>query len=445
MGIGLDDMFVLLKAFEREDPSRSIEERLISAITSAGSSITVTTLTNVVAFSVGGVLPFPAIAEFCLFLALGVAFTMLYFTTFFVSCMVLDTQRQQTGGVDLIFRVFIKQESDLGSDDVATDEVKPPPQQQTRDLQRSPKSENTAAPKVATMMKTSSGDNYDSRDTLNQNTDTAEPKPDQLYLLLDTYWAPALMDNKLIWMAVYTSTMAIALYGLWTFEVCPYRQLFGLEAGTDMMEFYQRLHTSFSHRSLPVDLYLDASAGLEQEKLGALEDCLLSNEFLTGSVVSWLSVFELWKQAMTAAGATPQGTYDQQVKAFVTDQNFPSLFRNDILFSDNGGQITQSRIHAQYRGAIATTDSAQVGVDAVSERFPLCHPLKTGYSPLSQWQSRGPGVNGVSYRGNAWGRCFPFNRARTRLGWLAPLLSARNLRLIGLKFRSSTSHSSMGL
>ena len=46
MGIGLDDMFVLMKAFEREDKAKGIEARLVLCMQEAGSSITVTTLTT---------------------------------------------------------------------------------------------------------------------------------------------------------------------------------------------------------------------------------------------------------------------------------------------------------------------------------------------------------------------------------------------------------------
>eukprot|EP01050_Picozoa_sp_SAG11_P028040 SAG11_NODE_7344_length_1158_cov_1.066100_2_plen_279_part_01 len=101
MGIGLDDMFVLMKAYEREN-GKAAEERLSAAVRVAGSSIMMTTVTNVTAFAVGSTMPFPAVSGFCVLLALGASFTFIFFITFFVACIVLDGERQQVGKTDLI-------------------------------------------------------------------------------------------------------------------------------------------------------------------------------------------------------------------------------------------------------------------------------------------------------------------------------------------------------
>ena len=91
----------------RSDGQQAMEARLCGSVREAGSSIVVTTLTNVTAFCVGGSLPFPAISDFCILLALGVSFTLLFFVTFFVACIALDANRQAAAKTDLVFRPLV--------------------------------------------------------------------------------------------------------------------------------------------------------------------------------------------------------------------------------------------------------------------------------------------------------------------------------------------------
>jgi predicted RND superfamily exporter protein len=66
LGIGIDDMFVLVRSLEEVDELHrgdglSIEERFRKSLQNGGMSITVTTLTNVTGFLFGSMTAIPAV------------------------------------------------------------------------------------------------------------------------------------------------------------------------------------------------------------------------------------------------------------------------------------------------------------------------------------------------------------------------------------------------
>ena len=106
LGIGIDDGFVISAAYLHEDPALSIRERMSAALRHAGSSITVTSLTDVSAFLTGISSQLPALRNFCFYAVFGVFFDFVYQVTFFVACMVIDAKRQVAGRRD-VFCCFI--------------------------------------------------------------------------------------------------------------------------------------------------------------------------------------------------------------------------------------------------------------------------------------------------------------------------------------------------
>ncbi|XP_014480960.1 PREDICTED: patched domain-containing protein 3-like [Dinoponera quadriceps] len=96
LGIGVDDMFVIMQSLETmsaKDKSSGIAERIAKAIQVSGMSITVTSLTNMVAFGIGMTTVMPFLKSFCMFAATGILFLYVYEIMFFVSCLVYDERR----------------------------------------------------------------------------------------------------------------------------------------------------------------------------------------------------------------------------------------------------------------------------------------------------------------------------------------------------------------
>jgi Niemann-Pick C1 protein len=73
LGIGIDDMFVIVRALELVPESAgSVPTRMKIAMRDCGGSITVTSVTDAIAFCVGATIRFPAMRAFCLHCAVGI-------------------------------------------------------------------------------------------------------------------------------------------------------------------------------------------------------------------------------------------------------------------------------------------------------------------------------------------------------------------------------------
>lgn len=102
LGIGVDDAFVIVNAFDRErkqprakESNADIAKRCTHALARAGASITVTSATDLVAFAISSSSALPALASFCAYAAIGIFFLWLFASTFFTATLVLDERRQR--------------------------------------------------------------------------------------------------------------------------------------------------------------------------------------------------------------------------------------------------------------------------------------------------------------------------------------------------------------
>ncbi|XP_014612878.1 PREDICTED: patched domain-containing protein 3-like isoform X1 [Polistes canadensis] len=96
LGIGVDDMFVIMHSLEMQsesDKALEIPLRIAKVVQHAGMSITVTSFTNLVAFGIGMTTMMPFLKSFCMFATMGILFLYIFELTFFVSCLVYDERR----------------------------------------------------------------------------------------------------------------------------------------------------------------------------------------------------------------------------------------------------------------------------------------------------------------------------------------------------------------
>ena len=102
LGIGVDDAFVIVNAFNRErkgprssEDNEDLAKRCAKAMARAGASITVTSMTDLVAFGISSSSNLPALASFCAYAAVGIVFLWGFAATFFTATLVLDERRQR--------------------------------------------------------------------------------------------------------------------------------------------------------------------------------------------------------------------------------------------------------------------------------------------------------------------------------------------------------------
>eukprot|EP00557_Chaetoceros_sp_GSL56_P006937 CAMPEP_0176499398 /NCGR_PEP_ID=MMETSP0200_2-20121128/12903_1 /TAXON_ID=947934 /ORGANISM="Chaetoceros sp., Strain GSL56" /LENGTH=920 /DNA_ID=CAMNT_0017897809 /DNA_START=84 /DNA_END=2846 /DNA_ORIENTATION=- len=102
LGIGVDDAFVIVNAFDRErsgsrkgESNDDLAKRGARALARAGASITVTSFTDLVAFAISASSSLPALASFCAYASVGIVFLWIFASTFFTASLVLDERRQR--------------------------------------------------------------------------------------------------------------------------------------------------------------------------------------------------------------------------------------------------------------------------------------------------------------------------------------------------------------
>eukprot|EP00892_Ulva_mutabilis_P004763 jgi/Ulvmu1/2659/UM014_0114.1 len=103
LGIGVDDLFVIIRSLEEVDelhPGLDMESRFRKVLNGAGLSVSVTSLSNIAAFTMGSITEIPAVRWFCWTAAISIAMDWVLQLTFFLGCLVLTERRIGAGRYD---------------------------------------------------------------------------------------------------------------------------------------------------------------------------------------------------------------------------------------------------------------------------------------------------------------------------------------------------------
>ena len=109
-GIGVDDMFIMISAWRQTSVQESTKERIKESFQEAALSITLTSITDVVAFGIGSISDFYSIRLMCIFAAVSVVFAYVYMITFFAACMVIIGYREEQNRHAVTFRKVLSKE-----------------------------------------------------------------------------------------------------------------------------------------------------------------------------------------------------------------------------------------------------------------------------------------------------------------------------------------------
>ncbi|XP_056315234.1 patched domain-containing protein 3 [Danio aesculapii] len=96
LGVGVDDMFIMISSWQKTAVDKDVEFRLGEAYKEAGVSITITTLTDVLAFYIGLLTPFRSVQSFCMYTSTALLFCYLFNITFFGACLALNGRREKS-------------------------------------------------------------------------------------------------------------------------------------------------------------------------------------------------------------------------------------------------------------------------------------------------------------------------------------------------------------
>ncbi|GFO10919.1 patched domain-containing protein 3 [Plakobranchus ocellatus] len=96
LGIGVDDMFVVVETWKNLRPEEAkvdLPLKLALTLSRSGVSITVTSITDIVAFGIGASTVIPALSAFCIYASLGVFAMYVLVSTLFSAVLAIDERR----------------------------------------------------------------------------------------------------------------------------------------------------------------------------------------------------------------------------------------------------------------------------------------------------------------------------------------------------------------
>ncbi|XP_069504214.1 patched domain-containing protein 3-like [Ambystoma mexicanum] len=95
LGAGVDNMFIMISCWQQTKISKKVEDRLAETYAAAAVSITITSMTDVLAFYIGIMTPFTSVKSFCIYTGTAVLFCFLYCITFFGAVLALNGKREE--------------------------------------------------------------------------------------------------------------------------------------------------------------------------------------------------------------------------------------------------------------------------------------------------------------------------------------------------------------
>ncbi|XP_023238903.1 patched domain-containing protein 3-like [Centruroides sculpturatus] len=103
IGVAMDDAFVFLAAWKRTDFQKTVPDRLSEVYSESAISVTVTSVTNFIAFISGLFTPFRSVSYFCLYASISVLFCYVYQIMFVGACMAVFGYAEKQGRHSLFF------------------------------------------------------------------------------------------------------------------------------------------------------------------------------------------------------------------------------------------------------------------------------------------------------------------------------------------------------
>ncbi|KAJ7385704.1 Patched domain-containing protein 3 [Desmophyllum pertusum] len=300
LGIGIDDMFILVDELDRQPRDLSTTDRIKAVMKRSGATVAMTTATDLVAFAVSTSTSFPAIRYFCIYAALTVTCSFLMVVTYFVAIMSYDVRRIKSGRRDCL--PFC---------------LAPPPEE--------------GAPA------------WD------------EPIPQTSNRVM-AYWAKFLTHpiTKVVVICFSLLLLGAGIYGVTQVDETFDRNILA----KDDSYLKRFLSAQEKHFELSIEVSIVESGKVDyemdstQEHIRELTDIVTDNKHYTNQSLSWMNSFsqyaKMYKRNITSPRFLPE------LKAFLHIPDF-SYFSQDLKFSKDGTQLEASRVLGFMKSSSSST------------------------------------------------------------------------------------------
>ncbi|VDN56417.1 unnamed protein product [Dracunculus medinensis] len=101
--IGIDDTFLILAAWHETSRTMSVYDRIEKCMKHAAASITITSITDAIAFLIGAIAPLPAVIYFCYYSSVAIVFIFLYSMTIFIGFLSIQGQWEDENRNNLFY------------------------------------------------------------------------------------------------------------------------------------------------------------------------------------------------------------------------------------------------------------------------------------------------------------------------------------------------------
>ncbi|CAM9472819.1 unnamed protein product [Ascophyllum nodosum] len=331
IGIGVDDMFVIVASFDHTDPALPVEERVALGLKRCGVSITYTSLTNFFAFILGSTTSLPAVEYFCLYAGMAILFDFFLQVTAFVALLTLDAKRQEAGRYNC-FCCFTSESFLQKQEKISINSLRSPLSHRERNLRFPPVRCSPSMPRYATTIGRFLKEKY---------TPFILSIPGKTIILLGT--------AALLAAGIYGVTQATE-----DFEV--------LDLAPD--DHYARDYTTLAReydleitsQFVPLGVYtleVDYTNIAVQAQMQETDELMEEQQHVSGPLDSWLSSFIAWAANDTkySANVTTSGRYDvynnpntfyAAVAEFIEEED-NERFQDNIIFKSDGSiEISRS-------------------------------------------------------------------------------------------------------
>ena len=315
IGVGIDDMFIIVDELDRVHPDQTIPKRLGMVMRRVGPAITMTTMTDLLAFAVGTMSIFPSVVYFCTYAALSMEFAFFFLVTIFVAFMTYDCKRMNAGRSDMV-------------------------------------------PCLRVPASCKGNRRWD------------EPQTSNKIMVL---WGKLLMKPIVKGLVIIVSTclLVIGICGTnFINEEFDRRDI--AKDGSEFIKFLDASEAYFTEDT-KVDIILESGVNYSdfytQQKIRNLTNIVENNRFYRPVVVSWLT--EFLKNSASKGVSTNSTKFFASLQAFL--DSYPK-FRSDVVFSTDNSSIASSRLYCfikQSTSSVTLRDAMTTLRDDLSKKSDL--------------------------------------------------------------------------